>query len=62
MHGGRGGLRARPVAELWGRVVLEADEGFLYLANMAHHTANRVLQMGAEGDVETLDDVARLGR
>ena len=55
-------LNARVVSEMWGRVLVEADEDFVYRANLAHPTANRILRVVAEGDVETLADVERLVR
>ena len=53
-------LGARPVDRLWGRIVVDADEDFPYRANLAHPTANRIFRVMAEGDVEGLEDVARL--
>lgn len=53
-------LGARSPTGMFGRVLVEADEDFLYRANLAHPTANRVLQVVAEGDVSSPEDVARL--
>lgn len=55
-------LGAREADPRRGRVLVDADEGFLYRANLAHPTASRVLLVLADAPVETLDDVARLVR
>lgn len=52
--GGRGAVAAR------GRVHVEADEDFLYRANLAHPTASRVLLVVAQGKVASVKEIEAL--
>lgn len=53
-------LGARSAEPARGRVHVEADDSFLYTANLAHPTASRVLLVLAQGKVATLKDVEGL--